>query len=202
MMKTILAIAVLCTCFSVGFSQDYLLLHNGTEIKVTVVEITTEQVRYKQWGDTSENVRFILKQEVKSINYADGSQSALSNIADTSTDISNVPRNTTTENNMYRTGAADAQRFYKRYKAAGRGTLAVSFFGGVFGLVPAIACSSSPPKLSNLSVLNPKLMENYYYARGYEDTALRIKSRKVWKNFGVGLGMTVLLTVLLVSSSD
>ncbi|WP_353717293.1 hypothetical protein [Dyadobacter sp. 676] len=47
-------------------------------------------------------------------------------------------------------GQIDAARHYKRYKGAATGTLLTSLLSPVIGLIPAILCSSTNPKIENL----------------------------------------------------
>ncbi|MCJ8166289.1 hypothetical protein MKJ04_15685 [Pontibacter sp. E15-1] len=97
----------------------------------------------------------------------------------------------------YNKGQQDAALYYKGYKGAGTGTLVVSLLSPLVGLVPAIACSSTPPKEHNLDYPSSELMKNQDYKNGYSKGSRRIKSRKVWRNWGAALGVNVILVALL-----
>ncbi|KAA0992686.1 hypothetical protein [Dyadobacter aurulentus] len=54
-------------------------------------------------------------------------------------------------------GQIDAARHYKRYKGAATGTLITSLVSPFIGLIPAILCSSTYPKIENLGYPNEEL---------------------------------------------
>jgi len=88
---------------------------------------------------------------------------------------------------MFLKGKEDATLYYKGYKTAGVGTFVTSMITGpVFGLIPAIACSSAEPLYKNLNYPSTELMKNTKYAQGYFETAKKVKSKKVWKNYVLG----------------
>jgi hypothetical protein len=97
-------------------------------------------------------------------------------------------------------GQIDASRNYKKYKGAGAGTLITSLVSPLLGLIPAIACSATAPKLTNLNYPDEKLFMQKNYYDGYTKKAKKIKSGKVWKNWGIGLGVNI-LAVLIISTS-
>ena len=95
---------------------------------------------------------------------------------------------------------ADASRYYNNYKGATTGTaLTVFFVGPILGLIPAIACSSTPPSDYNLNIPNEKLERNPKYYNCYSNEAKKIKSRKVWSTFGISTVINTLLVVTLLS---
>jgi hypothetical protein len=98
---------------------------------------------------------------------------------------------------MYKKGEVDATRYYRGYTGAGTGTFVTSFLvGPLLGLIPAIACSSTTPKRRNLGLPNTQIAENNDYYQGYAQQAKRIKSKKVWTNYGIGVGILLLLVVV------
>jgi hypothetical protein len=97
---------------------------------------------------------------------------------------------TSTDTSIYRQGARDAHRYYMKYKDAATGTIIVSLvYSPVFGLIPAIACSASAPEDKYLKVPDKRLLDNEGYMQGYRQEAKKIKSAKVWKNWGIGTGI-------------
>ncbi|GAB2773268.1 hypothetical protein GCM10027275_15280 [Rhabdobacter roseus] len=101
--------------------------------------------------------------------------------------------------NLYVKGQIEAERNYTKYKGAGTGTLLTSLVSPLVGLIPAIACSATPPKLSNLGYPDEELFKQQEYYLGYTEKAKRIKKRKVWTNWGIGLGVNIVAVVLLNS---
>ena len=94
-------------------------------------------------------------------------------------------------------GVADASIYYTGQNSGKTGTLLTSLLiNGLVGLVPAIACSSNAPKIQNLNIPNMEVYQkNPEYARGYQTQAKKIKSKKIWKNWGIG---TAISTVILI----
>lgn len=91
------------------------------------------------------------------------------------------------DNNMFLKGATDAQKYYVN----GGGSVAVgvvSFFtGGIGGLIPAIACSATTPKYVNLGIPRDAPVKNKDYILGYTAKAKKMKQKKVWLAFGLGV---------------
>jgi len=91
------------------------------------------------------------------------------------------------DSNMYQQGILDARRLYPARNTGAGGTLFTSLIlDPVLGLVPAIICSSHPPKTSNLGVENADLLYNEEYMKGYTEEAHKIKKKKVWIGYGAG----------------
>ena len=107
---------------------------------------------------------------------------------------------TNSYSDMFDQGKNDAKIYYTGYKGAGTGTFFGAFLGGgILGLIPAIACSSTTPNENHLAFPNTSLARNPDYLRGYTQEAKRKKSRKVWGNYGIGLGS--LLGVFILAAA-
>lgn len=102
---------------------------------------------------------------------------------------------------LYVKGTIDAERNYVRYKGAAAGTLITSLVSPLVGLIPAIACSATSPKITNLGYPDEKLFQEKDYHQGYTTKAKKIKKRKVWTNWGIGFGVNILLTLILSSGA-
>jgi hypothetical protein len=94
-------------------------------------------------------------------------------------------------------GQIDAAKHYRRYKAAATGTLITSLVSPLIGLVPAVICSATNPKLENLGYPNEELFRQPEYYHAYTKKAKKIKQRKVWANWGIGLGVNLMVIVLV-----
>jgi hypothetical protein len=99
-------------------------------------------------------------------------------------------------------GDIDAEKHYKKYKAAGTGTLITSLVSPIVGLVPAIATSASKPKITNLNYPSEDLFQQKEYYNSYTKRAKKIKQRKVWTNWAVGFGVNLLASVLIIKTLD
>ncbi len=96
-------------------------------------------------------------------------------------------------------GQIDAARHYKRYKGAATGTLLTSLLSPVIGLIPAIICSATNPKIENLGYPNEELFKQAAYYKAYTKKAKKIKQRKVWSNWGIGLGVNLVVILVLAN---
>lgn len=90
-----------------------------------------------------------------------------------------------TKQQLYDSGYAHAKKYFRTGGVFG-GTFATTFFTGpVFGLIPAIVCSTSPPKEANFISPNPAMLSNPNYIMGYRERAKREKSNEAWKAWGI-----------------
>lgn len=102
-----------------------------------------------------------------------------------------------TYSDMFLQGRSDAKLYYTGYKGAGTGTLLTSMLlSPLVGLIPAIACSSTPPKGENLTFPRAELARNPDYVSGYTFEAKKKKSNKVWSNWGIG---TIVVMIVVAS---
>lgn len=92
-------------------------------------------------------------------------------------------------------GSLDAKKYYKGYKGAGTSTLIVSIINPILGLAPAIGLTSGTPL--DLMYPNEELMKDQKYRDDYIYTAKKIRSRKVWRNWGVGLAFNAVVGVVV-----
>ena len=100
---------------------------------------------------------------------------------------------------LFTRGQLDASRHYTAYKGAGTGTIITSLLSPIIGLIPAIACSSTRPKYTNFNYPNADLMKKSDYYMGYTQKSKKIKQGKVWKNWGIGLGVNFVAVIILTS---
>ncbi|KAA6439357.1 hypothetical protein FEM33_13935 [Dyadobacter flavalbus] len=96
-------------------------------------------------------------------------------------------------------GQIDAERNYVKYKGAATGTLIASLVSPLIGLIPAIATSSTTPKIENLGYPDESLFRQANYHAAYTRKAKKIKQGKVWKNWGIGFGVNLALILLLTA---
>jgi len=94
----------------------------------------------------------------------------------------------------FRKGQDDAKKYYR--PDAGTGVLVLSLISPVVGLIPAIACSATPPKEKNLNYRNSVLIKNKDYRNGYSSKAKKIKVNKVWTNFAIAFGVNLIIAAI------
>lgn len=215
MKKQILSLLFFLATVLVSTAQDMITKRDGSEIPSKVTEVTTQEIKYKRWDNQSGPIYGIDKKEVLFIKYENGAKDIFDTQGNLTSTVSatNVnpdspstvsvqvsPISNVTNEDLYLKGTQDAERYYSRHSGPATWTLLTSLLiNGLFGLIPAVACSSTTPKIHNLGYPDQRLMDNQRYAEGYTAQAKRKKSRKVWTNFAIG---TAVSTVLLIAASQ
>ncbi|QCR21367.1 hypothetical protein [Pontibacter sp. SGAir0037] len=211
-MKKYLLTALLCTlCISFSFAQDVITKKTGDELKVKILEITPTEVKFKKEENLDGPVYSLPKTDILLVQYANKTTEVFSSpeteanaltVSRTSgaiTTTTPAPAVSKSAQELFIQGQTDAHHYYTGYTGAGTGTLVASLLSPLVGLVPAVICSTTKPKEQNLSYPSQELMNNADYNRGYTSDAKRIKSRKVWKNWGIGLGVNIVAAILLAN---
>jgi len=218
-MKTyLIGLLLMLTSFCAAWGQqkpDVIVRQNGEKIEGFVRQIRENDIYYGQPNMPEDVFRTISINDVAVILYHDGKVQTFAqptsapsaaptpepaptqyvdNFATPAQPPASAPMD---EGLLYMKGVGDAQTFYSRYTPAGTGTLIVSLLSPLAGLIPAIACSSTPPKVKNLGMPYSSYSTNPHYLMGYKAEAKKKKSRKVWKNFGIAFGINLGLALIL-----
>ena len=191
-MKKVLFIIVALMAFNVSNSQDIIIKKSGDEIKSKIFEVTSTDVKYKNFDNQNGPLYTISKADIFVIKYENGTKEIISDEKPALTANSN--------DDLFNKGKMDAQRYYDGYKGAGTGTFITGFISPLIGLIPAVACSSTPPKDHNLNYPSPDLMKNTNYYNGYTQKAKKIKQGKVWTNWGIAFGINLVAVIILSTS--
>lgn len=171
-------------------SQDFLTLKSGEEIKVKIIELTPTEVKYKRFNNLDGPLVTISKADVFMIKYENGDKEIMTE--------KNVSKESGTDD-MFQQGIKDANINYTTV-APGTGTFIVTLLGGgILGLIPAVACSSTQPTEENLNYKNPSLMKNSSYRNAYTQQAHKIKKVKVWTNWTIAFLIDVTFVLILTS---
>lgn len=179
-MKTlILFLIVVFSGLYHAVAQDIITLKSGDELKGKIIRLNAKDVTFQPQGVN--DTLSMWREEIVKLTYQNGTLIYLTEKNPT-TKVSG-----TVNDSMYYAGVNDAASYYKGYKAASTGTL-LSALVFPLNLIPAIACSATPPNDENLGYKDRKLMENPDYNLGYKEQAHKIKKKKVWKNFAIGTG--------------
>ena len=199
-MKNILLIILFICSSSIIKAQDTLSTRSGESIIAKVLEVTTNEVKYKKFDNLNGPDIIILKSDLLQIRYENGTKDDFNNIIKKE-DTNNAAIDEAVQ------GKNDAQKFYNGYKTAG--TIAfVSNFTPMLPIIPSLifslasTSSSNIPKDINLNYPSASLMENEKYANSYRQEAMKIKKRKIWLNTGLGAGIIIVPLLILLSSGD
>lgn len=179
-MKTLILLIILAFFgLHLAVAQDIITLKSGDELKVKIIRLNAKDVTFQPQGVS--DTLSMWREEIVKLTYQNGT---LIYLAEKTPVIKNSG---SVSDSMYYAGVNDASLYYKGYKAASTGTL-VSSLVFPLNLIPAIACSTTPPGDEKLGYKDKKLMENPDYNHGYKEQAHKIKKKKVWKNFAIGTG--------------
>lgn len=191
------ALAILITF--PAFSQDIITKTNGDELQGKVIKITKINVKYKMEGNGDSSVHSIAKKSVFSIKYENGLKEVFNESHIDDADMEGH----WDKKSMKQQGKEDAMDNYHKYRGAKAGTEITAFVGGpIIGLIPAIICSSTPPKEKNLNYPDPELMKNEEYNAGYRAETRHLKRKKVWGGYVAGVVIeiaSIVLEVMLVA---
>ena len=190
------------------FSQDVMVLKNSDEIKAKVIEINDLTILYKKWENLTGPNYNIKKEEVLFIRYENGTKEVISAVAQAPAVLSNSalpnsipPTNGNTTNTQSQElafrGEQDANNYY-RGRNSGKGWVFATcvLTTPVLALIPAIACSLTPPSEINMNIPPNEIAQNQLYRDAYKKQAHKIKQRKVMANLGYGTLTFVVLIVL------
>ena len=178
-------------------AQDIITKKSGEDIQSKILEIGQDEVKYKKFEFQEGPTYTLLKSEIFLIRYENGAKDTFNTKESDKYDLSNE----TSTDNLFRKGQADASLYYKGHRGAGTGVLLTSLLSPLVGLIPAIATSASKPRYKSLGFPNEKLMENPDYFMGYTKKAKKIKQGKVWLNWGIAMGVNIVVAVLLTTTS-
>ncbi len=183
-----LLIVSLVMTFSV-YSQDFIVKKTGDEVKVKILELTPEFIKFKKFNNEDGPTHTIKKKDVFMVKYANGETEVLK-------EIESEPE--IDKNKLAMQGKRDAQMNYKKKNTGAGWTSATTvLLSPIIGVIPAAVCSSSEPDLKNLKVPDLELMDEYEYNMSYTEEAHKMKKKKVWTSFGISSGAWFVLILLL-----
>lgn len=187
-------------------AQDVITKRNGEDINAKVLEISDLEVKYKKFDFLDGPTYTEKKSEILIIRYENGSKDIFEEEVKEKIVItpyrpkSNVNRDGLPALKGVNTedGREDARRYYRAQNTgAGWTGVTAALTTPVFGLIPAVICSSTVPKDFNLDYPDDDLMDDYDYAYSYRNEAKRIKSKKVWGGFAIGTAVWLVSFVLV-----
>jgi hypothetical protein len=199
---------LLASVFASG--QDILVKRNGEEINVKVLTITPSEITYLLPNNPQDSLatpaqeQTLARRDVFMIKYGNGVKEVFEEertppAKTVAYEPEHNPVAVRKENKaeLFERGKFDARSYYHSYRGAATGTLITSLISPVAGLIPAVACSATPPAEYNLHCPSYEQYNNAAYRAGYRQQAHRIKAGRVWRNWGIGLGVNLALVLLL-----
>jgi hypothetical protein len=173
-------------------AQDIVTLKTGDELNGKILMLNPRDVVFIPKGISDTMV--ILRDDISRLRYQNGT---LVLLVEKNTEIKESNSETLSGyDSIYYLGISDANNYYIGYTGAFVGTL-VSAMLFPFNLIPAIACSATPPNEYHLTLPNHQLSQNPVYLNGYRKQAHKIKKHKVWMGFGIGSGAMIAFYILI-----
>jgi hypothetical protein len=186
---------------SLKVPADTIIFKSQIRLKVKVTLIEPERVQYKKINNLNGPVYSSPVADIRRIHFANGAWENIDSIYAVRQGIGKkygLTNGLSAEaKEMYDRGMKDAKEHYT-HRGGAVGTGITSFFFGPFGLIPAIICSSTPPKDEDLGYPDKTLWENRYYQDGYRGRAWKMRVARVWSGFGVGLGSSIVVSLMIL----
>lgn len=173
-------------------AQDTIVMKDNSRKIVKVLEIKLNEISYKRFEMPDGPLYVVAKPDVQYIHFASGLKESFESSAYRAPAANPL----FSPKEMYNKGMIDASRYYK-HPGGSFGVFCASSGCGVLGLIPAIAVSSADPKEQNLGYPDRTLWDNGDYRAGYKYKAKKIKQKKVWMGFGIGLATGIIIVAAL-----
>jgi len=192
--KNAVLLVVTMICFIGVNAQDILTKKTGEDIKAKVLEVTTNEIKYKLFDNLNGPTFVVLKSDLIMLRYENGTKDIYNqtNKANQASASSNM-----NDDEMSEKGKNDAKVSYTgKNSGAGWTSATTLIMAPLSGAVVAFLCSNESPSDENLNISNKELMKNQYYKAAYTEEAHKIKKKKLWKSFGISAAVWVGLVVL------
>lgn len=190
MKKIILVLATAFISISYSFAQDIITKKNGDDVKSKIIEVTTNEVKYKMLENPDGPTFTILKSDILMIRYSNGAKDVFNELEKPNSSDGNI--------DLCDKGKADSRAFYRGQGSGSGWTVATTIlFSPLIGLIPAAISSSSEPSMEDLNYPDNKLMKKSEYANCYIQQAHQKKKSKIWSSYGVSSAIWLGLMLLL-----
>jgi len=178
--------------------QDTIVLINGNKLIVEINEIRSDYVFFSMWPDST-NITKLPIDRVQSISRFDDNEfSAYFDPEVAKSVMQDFPKDSAA---ITTKATAEANKTYKGSTGTAIATLFATVIGTpVIGTLVAVTASSTPPAYSKLTPPHKAMLNDKIYRKEYQKQAHKIKQRKVWIAFGVGVVIDAILVVLIVNS--
>lgn len=195
---------LLCLLLSVAaHAQDTLVLRNGREHAVKVLEINPTEVVYKRFDNLEGPTIIVLKADVARIVYANGTREEFEEEparapGDRPVVVRSPEPAPKTDPELYQQGRLDAMQHY-RGNGAMVGTMAAALYPPA-GVITGIIVGAVPPNPAKFYSPTPELFRQPAYLKGYQAQAHRRKVGKTAAGFSIGLGAFLVFALLSTAS--
>lgn len=181
------------------YSQDLITKRNGDEIKAKVIEVGTDEVKFKKFDNIDGPLFVVKKSEIIFIKYENGSKEIFEDIK---TSVLNMQQQLPVSWKLQ--AEDDANKYYRGYRGAQTGTFWTTvLFSPLIGLIPAIATTRvKPTQKKYLQYKNDEYFKNTEYSEAYMAFAYKRKRKKVWGMFGLGSAIFGGATLLAIASGS
>ena len=173
-----------------AYTQDIIIFKDGEEIKAKVVEIGTDEIKYKKWPPSEDSPVYVeRKNNIFMIKYADGTKDVFKETTSEQSEISSIAPLKISALDASIAGEKDA---LEHHKAGGNFLLGLGF--GVFGIIGvAVTNNPRPPDLARIP--EPRLAQNLNYLSAY-------KKRAHKKNIGMSIVGTITAGAIILLSAQ
>ena len=201
MKKYLFSLAATLLCSNFGFSQDIITTKTGEDIQAKVIEVTTEEVRYKKFDDTTGPILTISTLKLLIIRYENGSKDIFTAPQSTAPAYSILGVDSAAK--LTQKGRNDAMEYYDGRNTGATWVAITTVYPMpiVSGAAVAAICASRAPADHNLNYPDSTLMANPIYNKAYTSQAHKMKNEKLLKYFAVTAvteTVLVLATVVLI----
>jgi len=180
-------------------AQDTLTLVTGAQLIVEIKEVNDEYVLFSLWADTT-NIKLPLNRVHSSSYKGQNSNMFYLNPQEEKIVLASLPEEPISMEALAR---SDANMNYNHSSGSGTGTFVATLLGTpVIGLFVALGISATPPPDKKLNPPNKSLFKNKTYYDAYRKEAHKIKQRRVWAGFGIGVAADVVLVGIILSEID
>ncbi len=178
------------------FCQDILILKNGDEKNVKILEVSDTEVKYKK-SDSSSVIYSKKKENIFMIKYHDGTKEVMT-LQDSLKTKSVLKTPLVNSFDDCLQGTQDAKTNYTPPFMVGFGSFITAALFPIVGLIPTIACASTKPNPDSYNMpISKRNTEEYVSC--YAKQAKRKKQGAAW--LGWSLGTVCSTTILLIYNS-
>jgi hypothetical protein len=187
---------VKCQEANVNLGKDVIILRTGEEINSKIINVSINEITYKKNDFIDGPTYSINPSTVFMITYSNGNKDIVK-IDEQNNFIENNPMKKS-DGEIAIQARRDADEYFPRPGAFLAGFSSI-ILTPIIALIPTIIVSSSEPKESNLNFPNQELYyKNIQYQNEYRREAHKLKKKRVWGGYGLGVAINVVLSLFII----